>query len=91
MTNGKEKKIVALGTVTEALPNATFRVILEDGPPRLSPRSDQVGAGGEAGKEILAHLAGKMRIYRIKVFVGNKVRVELSQYGEDKGRIIQRL
>ncbi len=73
MVNEKEKKIIALGTVTEALPNATFRVILED------------------GKGILAHLAGKMRIYRIKVFVGNKVRVELSPYGEDKGRIIQRL
>lgn len=45
----------------------------------------------DGGKEILAHLAGKMRLYRIKVMIGNKVRVELNPYGEDKGKIIQRL
>lgn len=45
----------------------------------------------EDGRRILAHLAGKMRLYRIKVVVGNKVKVELSPYGEEKGRIIQRL
>lgn len=45
----------------------------------------------EAGQEILAHLSGKMRIYRIKVLVGDKVKIELSPYGENRGRIVQRL
>ena len=62
-----------MGQVREALPNATFRVLLED------------------QREILAHLAGKMRIFYIRVLVGDKVKVELSPYDETKGRIIQRL
>ncbi len=45
----------------------------------------------ENKKEILAHLAGKMRINRIKVVVGDKVKVEVSPYGATRGRIIQRL
>ncbi len=73
MPESKEKGKIILGIAIEALPNATFKVLLED------------------GKEILANLAGKMRLYRIKVFVGNKVRVELNPYDEGKGRIIQRL
>lgn len=75
----KKEKFV-FGTVIEALPNATFRVFLEGG---LS--------AGEAGKEVLANLAGKMRLYRIKVFVGNKVKVELNPYEDNKGKIVQRL
>jgi len=73
MPDSKEKREIVTGTVIEALPNTTFRVLLEGGP------------------EIMAHLAGKMRLYRIRVFVGNKVRVELNPYSEDKGRITQRL
>jgi len=42
------------------------------------------------GKEILAHLAGKMRIYRIKVLPGDRVSVELSPYDENRGRIVYR-
>ena len=73
MSDTIEKKKIVLGTVIEALPNVTFRVLLEN------------------GKEILANLAGKMRLYRIKVMVGNKIRVELDPYNENRGRIIQRL
>ncbi len=62
-----------IGTVTEALPNATFRVRLDD------------------GREILGHLAGKMRKYRIRVLIGDRVQVEMSPYGEEKGRIRKRL
>jgi len=40
--------------------------------------------------ELLAYLAGKMRLYRIKVLVGDKVLVELEPYG-GKGRIIKRV
>ncbi len=69
---GRSEKITIICTVTEALPNAYFRVC------------------SEGGKEIYTYLSGKMRIYRIKVLVGDRVRVELSPDGE-KGRIIQRL
>ena len=40
-------------------------------------------------EEILTYLAGKMRMYRIKVLVGDKVEVELDPYG-GKGRITRR-
>lgn len=60
------------GVVLEALPNAMFRVVLND-----------------TKKEILAHLSGKMRMYRIKVVVGDKLEIEISLCGE-KGRIMRR-
>lgn len=44
----------------------------------------------ESGKEILAYLAGKMRIYRIKILPGDKVVVEMTPYDKEKGRIIYR-
>lgn len=43
----------------------------------------------ETEEEMLAHLSGKMRRYRIKVVVGDKVQVEISPYG-DRGRISRR-
>ena len=39
------------------------------------------------GNEVLCHLAGKLRIYRIKILPGDKVTVELSPYDEKRGRI----
>ncbi|KPJ71426.1 translation initiation factor IF-1 [Parcubacteria bacterium DG_74_3] len=42
------------------------------------------------GREVLAHLAGKLRIYRIKVLPGDKVTVEMSSYDEKRGRIVYR-
>lgn len=42
------------------------------------------------GKEILAHLAGKLRVYRIKVLPGDKVTVELPYPDADRGRIVYR-
>lgn len=44
----------------------------------------------EDGNEILAYLAGKMRMYRIRVLIGDKVRLEIDPYG-GKGRIVQRI
>ena len=44
----------------------------------------------DADEEILAYLAGKMRLHRIKVLIGDTVRVELDPYG-GKGRIVQRI
>lgn len=59
------------GVVTEALPNAIFRVSLGD-------------------NEIIAYLAGSMRLHRIRVLVGDKVLLLLDPYG-GKGRITKRL
>ena len=44
----------------------------------------------QTGEEILSFLAGKMRIHRIRVLIGDKVAVELDPYG-GKGRIVKRL
>ncbi|HHE76740.1 MAG TPA: translation initiation factor IF-1 [Candidatus Parcubacteria bacterium] len=41
-------------------------------------------------KEIIAKLAGKLRIHRIKVLPGDKVTVEMSPYDENRGRIVYR-
>ena len=68
----KKKVFRKEGIVLESLPNAYFRVKLDD------------------GKEIFAHLAGKLRIYRIKVLPGDRVTVEISPYDEKKGRIVYR-
>ena len=42
------------------------------------------------GKEALCHLAGKLRIYRIKILPGDRVTVEISPYDEKRGRIVYR-
>ncbi len=60
------------GTVTEVLPNAMFRVKLEN------------------DHEVLAHTAGKMRRFRIRVLAGDKVTVEMTPYDLSKGRITYR-
>jgi len=44
----------------------------------------------ESGQRVLAYLCGKMRRYYIKVLLGDKVKVELSPYDLEKGRIVYR-
>jgi translation initiation factor IF-1 len=70
----KKKKdvIEAEGTITEALPNAMFRVQLE------------------SGHSVLAHISGKMRMYYIRILLGDRVTVELSPYDLTRGRITYR-
>ncbi|MBP5855491.1 translation initiation factor IF-1 [Marivibrio halodurans] len=65
----KEELIEFKGVVTEKLPNAMFRVELEN------------------GHQIIAHTAGKMRKFRIRVMVGDQVDVEMTPYDLTKGRI----
>jgi translation initiation factor IF-1 len=60
------------GVVEEALPNALFRVVLEN------------------GEKVLAYLAGKMRMHRIKVLVGDRVIMQTDPYG-GRARIVKRL
>ncbi len=44
----------------------------------------------EDGANVLAYLAGKMRLHRIKVLVGDRVEVRLDPYG-GRARITRRL
>ena len=68
----KDDVIEIDGTVQEALPNATFKVELDN------------------KHVILCHIAGKMRMHYIKIMPGDKVRVELTPYSQDKGSITYR-
>ncbi|MEM6629760.1 MAG: translation initiation factor IF-1 [Bacteroidota bacterium] len=68
----KNAPIKVDGEVLEALPNATFKVKLEN------------------GHELLAHIAGKMRMHYIKILPGDKVALEISPYDLSKGRIVYR-
>ncbi len=68
----KQERLIVEGTVVEALPNATFRVELDN------------------GHKLLAHLSGKMRKYYIRVLLGDRVRVELTPYDMDRGRLVYR-
>lgn len=72
MALNKKRVLRINGIVTETLPDARFRVELEN------------------GKKILAHLAGKLRIYHIKILSGDKVTVEMSSIEDTRGRIIYR-
>ena len=39
------------------------------------------------GHKVLAHISGKMRKFRIRVMVGDKVDIEMTPYDLTKGRI----
>lgn len=42
------------------------------------------------GHEILAYLSGKMRKYYIRILLGDRVKVEISPYDLNRGRIVYR-
>ncbi len=44
----------------------------------------------EAGTDVHAHLAGKLRRFHIRVVLGDKVTVAVSPYDLSKGRLIFR-
>jgi len=64
---------IVYATVEEALPNALFRVLID-----------------EKEEPEIAYLAGKMRRFRIRVLVGDRVAIVPEPYG-GKGRITKRL
>ena len=43
------------------------------------------------GHEALGYMGGRMKRYRIRVFPGDRVRIELSSYDLTRGRIVYRL
>ena len=70
------KDVIELdGTVTEALPNAMFRVEVQAGP---------------TTHLVLTTLSGKMRMHRIKILPGDRVKVQLTPYDLTRGRISYR-
>jgi translation initiation factor IF-1 len=42
------------------------------------------------GHEVLAYLSGKMRRYYIRILLGDRVRLEMSPYDLNRGRITYR-
>ena len=68
----KDDVIVIDGKVVEALPNAMFRVELDN------------------GHIVLCNISGKMRMNYIKILPNDTVKVELTPYSLDRGRITHR-
>jgi len=68
--------IELIGIVGESFPNATFRVKV------LSPQAKD--------HELLCTLAGRMRKYRVRILPGDRVKVEITPYDLEKGRITYR-
>lgn len=81
MKDKESDEIIISATVTEALPNAMFRII---------PKEGTSGQQLALGESIIAYLSGKMKLHRIKVLVGDTVSVLLDPYG-GKGRIVKRM
>ncbi len=72
VTENKKGFVEVMGSVTELLPSAMFRVKLEN------------------GREILAHLSGRMRLNKIRLLPGDRVTLEMTPYDLTKGRITYR-
>lgn len=72
----KQDNTEVAGIVTEALPNTMFRVEID------SDQDDKF-----AGRTLLCTLSGKMRMYRIRVMPGDKVKLEVTPYDLNRGRI----
>ena len=43
------------------------------------------------GHQTLGYLAGRLKRYRIRIMLGDRVRIELSAYDLNRGRIVYRL
>ncbi|HLD25705.1 MAG TPA: translation initiation factor IF-1 [Candidatus Andersenbacteria bacterium] len=45
----------------------------------------------DSGQEIMAHLSGRMRVNRIRLLPGDRVKVALSPYDLTRGRVVLRM
>jgi translation initiation factor IF-1 len=68
--------IELIGIVEESFPNATFKVRV------LSPQAKD--------HFLLCTLAGRMRKFRVRILPGDRVRLEVTPYDLEKGRITYR-
>lgn len=72
-----DSKLIKIeGIVEEALPGLLFRVKIKT---------------NESEREVLAHLAGRLKINHIRIIPGDRVLIELSTLEERRGRIVRRL
>jgi len=71
--------IIGEGEIIESLPNTLFRVKIDDNV------AEEI-----RGKTILCALSGKMRMFRISVMPGDRVKIEVSPYDLNRGRITYR-
>ena len=68
--------IELIGVVEETFPNAMFQVRI------LSSQAKD--------HSLLCHLAGRMRVHRVRILPGDRVKIEMTPYDLQKGRIIYR-
>lgn len=45
----------------------------------------------ENGHEMIGYTAGRMKRFRIRMMLGDRVRIEVSPYDLDRGRIVYRI
>jgi len=72
MSEEKKGIVIKNGVIQEYLPNAIYRINMED------------------GTKVLAHISGRMRRNFIRVFPGDRVKLEFSEHDLTKGRIVYR-
>jgi translation initiation factor IF-1 len=65
--------------------NPTFEGVVEEALPSITFKVKL-----DDGREVLAHLSGKLRLNFIRILAGDRVVVELSPYDESRGRIVYR-
>lgn len=71
----KNTELIELtGTVSEVLPNSTFRVKVDN--------MEQI---------VLCYMGGRLKQNKIKVILGDHVKIEMSPYDLTKGRITYRM
>lgn len=73
--------IIVDGTVVSALGNAMFYINIDMG---------AEGQEASVQRQVLGHVSGKIRKNYVKILVGDRVQVELSEYNLERGRIIYR-
>jgi len=69
----KEEILEFEGKVLELLPQASFKILLDN------------------GHEVKAVISGKLRKNRIRILTGDRVRIAISPYDLQRGRVIFRL
>ena len=69
----KEEILEFEGKVLDLLPQASFKILLDN------------------GHEVKAVISGKLRKNRIRILTGDRVRVAISPYDLQRGRVIFRL
>ncbi len=70
----KDNLIELTGSITEVLPNSTFRVKVNN-----------------MEHQLLCYMGGKLKQHKIKIILGDNVKIEVSPYDLTKGRITYRL